>query len=101
MYNSYIQRSYPITARKKKKNKWILFVLGAVLLLTLVFFSSGGAANTETFETITVQTGDTLWGIAKNHLPPRMDIREYIYEIKKANNITGSIIYPGEEIKLP
>lgn len=102
MYNNYVKSNYRIKARSKKKNKAaILILLTAMLILIFILFSSGGATTVEKYETVIVRAGDTLWGIAKSNLPSGMDIREYIYVIKKANNITGSIIYPGQELKLP
>ena len=41
--------------------------------------------------TYTVSPGETLWEIAEKYCPEDMDIREYIYEIEKLNDITGKL----------
>lgn len=38
-----------------------------------------------------VSQGDTLWDIAKEYCPSNMDIRDYIYDIKERNDISGTI----------
>lgn len=48
----------------------------------------------------TVQAGDTLWGIVKNHYN-NVDIYDKVQEVAKRNNIKDAdIIYPNQEIKL-
>ena len=53
--------------------------------------------NNRHTETIVVKSGDTLWGIAKEHCPDNVYIHEYIEEIKTLNNIDGNI-YAGDKI---
>ncbi|HHU30473.1 MAG: LysM peptidoglycan-binding domain-containing protein [Bacillota bacterium] len=50
---------------------------------------------------ITIQKGDTLWTLAKNNLPEGTDIRTYIEEICSHNNLSGSILIPGQKLELP
>ena len=47
---------------------------------------------------IYIKKGDTLWAIAKKHKPSFMDIREYIYEVCKLNNIDN--LYAGDVIQI-
>lgn len=42
-----------------------------------------------------VQKGETLWDIAKKYCPKGVDIREWIYEIERINDIDG-YIYAGD-----
>ena len=48
----------------------------------------------------TVNKGDTLWTIAQEYKADNKDIRQYIYELKKINNITNSNIYDGKTLKI-
>lgn len=48
-----------------------------------------------------VQQGDTLWDIAIKHKPAAMDIRQYIVEIKKHNQLKSAILAIGQIIALP
>ena len=47
----------------------------------------------------TVQSGETLWGIATAFRPQTMSIQEYIYNLKQFNNI-DSTIYPAQKIQI-
>ena len=50
------------------------------------------------YDKIVVSAGDTLWSIALN-----LDgnVKENIYDIKKVNNLSNSIIYEGQELLIP
>lgn len=47
---------------------------------------------------ILISSGDDLWSIAEEYKPSWMDSREYIYEVKKLNNMSQSCIYAGEQL---
>jgi hypothetical protein len=47
-----------------------------------------------------VQPGDTLWSVAARHLPSR-DPYGVIEEIRRLNDLSGHIIHPGQELRLP
>ena len=51
-------------------------------------------------EDYTVSNGETLWDIASEHKKDGQDIREYIYELRKINNIGDCIIHPNQVIKI-
>ena len=50
--------------------------------------------------TIIVQEGDTLWGIAKNAVGEKVDVRQSIREIITENNLDGANIHPGMTLKV-
>lgn len=87
----------------KKKVRLILVVVILTMLLGLgiTSFQTVNAANQENVITVTVNEGDTLWGIAKKYNTSNKDIRKVVYEIEKANNIKKCIIYPGQQLKVP
>lgn len=75
------------------------------LLISVCFY--GLAVNAATwsntnYKEIMVEENETLWDIAKSNVDSKKDIRKYIYEIQKINDIKdpGEII-PGKIIKLP
>lgn len=45
-----------------------------------------------------VEQGDTLWGIAQQHKPSSMDIREWCYEVKQLNDI--DLLQAGDIIEI-
>jgi len=77
----------------------VIFLI--VLTAFLLFFNRTDASNRVQYQTIQVSSGDTLWAIAGNWAPEGMDVREYIYNIKKTNNMERSDIYAGDELLLP
>ncbi|NCO40035.1 MAG: peptidoglycan-binding protein LysM [Armatimonadetes bacterium CG_4_10_14_3_um_filter_66_18] len=51
--------------------------------------------------TVTVHTGDTLWGIARKHTDPSRDVRSTLFAIQELNSLSGSLIQPGQVIRVP
>ena len=49
---------------------------------------------------VTVQPGDTLWGIA-SAVDPGADPRALIAEIRQANGLTQSGLIPGQVLQVP
>jgi LysM repeat protein len=48
-----------------------------------------------------VEAGDTLWAIARNRVGPVGDPRPLVAEIREANGLTTSALYPGQMLVLP
>ena len=61
--------------------------------------ASNEAVETKEIE-YAVCKGDTLWKIAEKYKLENQDPREYIYEVKKLNNMTSASIYEGQIIKI-
>lgn len=83
------------------KKRFILSMTILVLLIISIF--SLAFANVEKLVNIseyTVVRGETLWSIASENKKDGQDIREYIYELRKINELDDCIIYPGEVIKI-
>ena len=70
-------------------------IIAAVALLAVLLAGAGRAEREYSEETVTVQSGDTLWGIAGAYCPEDMDKREYIRAIE-ADNECGSDIRVGD-----
>lgn len=49
---------------------------------------------------VTVQPGDTLWGIA-SAIDPGADPRGLIAEIREVNGLTQSGLVPGQQLQVP
>ncbi len=80
-----------------------MVLIGLLILLCIVGLInkiSNKTIYTEKQETIYVCEDDTLWSIAEDYKKPNQDIREYIYEIKKINNMENATIYEGQEITI-
>lgn len=87
------------------------FYTFVALLLILLFFGMfklinepiafAGQGTQTDLETYVVQKGDTLWHIAEEKNSQNIDIRQFVHEIKRFNNIEDSKIYPGDIIVYP
>ncbi|WP_342417954.1 LysM peptidoglycan-binding domain-containing protein [Paenibacillus sp. FSL R10-2782] len=66
----------------------------------LTVFAAPSVPNVEVTKLI-VQPGDTLWRIASNHKPKRMDTRVYIEGIVRINGLEERGVQAGQVLKLP
>lgn len=85
------------------KNKVRFFSFLAMIIISLILAVSATIAYGDrepSLKAVTVKRGDTLWNIAEKY-NKNGDIRKYIYEIKKLNNLNTSNIYAGDTIILP
>lgn len=80
---------------------WVL-LLAAVLTLILprVYRAVAEEAQAPATMYITVQTGDTLWGIA-SRLQDGGDPRRLVEEMRRLNDLDGAGLYPGQRLRLP
>lgn len=87
------------------KKKFIRSILTLILILLVAFtfiiqiFSEKENVKASEIE-YTISRGERLWDIAEEYKRPDQDIREYIYEIKKLNNMDTSTVYEGQTIKI-
>lgn len=88
----------------KSKFRFFTFIFVILILITCSFGlvkAKSVDTDNQTFETINISSGDTLWNIAEEHAAEHMDIRECIYDICELNNISADQLYSGMTIKLP
>ena len=72
-----------------------IFITIIISIFNLVF------ANVEKSKTVvehTVVCGETLWSIATEYKKEGQDIREYIYQIRKINNLEDCSLNVGQDI---
>lgn len=50
---------------------------------------------------IVVDSGDTVWDLAREFSPKGKDVRKSVYEIGAINNLVSYDIFPGQVIKIP
>ena len=87
------------------RKKFVKSILTIVFIFVLGFMVINSVlASNETVETKEIEyvvcKGDTLWKIADKYKWDNQDPREYIYEVKKLNNMTSASIYEGQIIKI-
>lgn len=101
-------KKYRVVNRRKYKI-FKIFVMSLMLIsmLALSLFVKNTisvGSRTEEDRTIEVVYGDTLWSIAREQIKKEklnIDIREYIYEIKRLNNLKTSYLLPGVDLLMP
>lgn len=88
--------------RITNKFKFIRSMAILIFLLIALFNISVAKSNKEEAEIIeyTISRGETLWSIAEENKAEKEDIRQYIYDIKKLNNMTDSAVYEGQIIQI-
>lgn len=85
--------------KNKRRFFSIIFTL-TLLLFTALFATNAYGYKTPSYKEVTVRSGESLWSIAIKY-NTKSDLRRYIYEIKKVNNMKTSDIYVGTQLKLP
>jgi LysM repeat protein len=68
----------------------------ALLLWSVAAAGSEGAGGPRTY---TVRVHDTLWSIAAEHYAG--DPREGVWRIRKRNGLDGTLLVPGQRLRLP
>jgi nucleoid-associated protein YgaU len=90
--------------RVKSKARFMTFITALIVAAVIIsgFALSGGVSGTEkqTYKTVTIKSGDTLWSIAQEYKPADISIRQYIAEITEINDISPGEIYPGQIISI-
>ena len=84
-----------------------LAALPAVVALTLAVLSGGSAlasrdagAPAESFTTLTVAAGESLWSIAEQ-VAPGADPRDVVDAIVRLNTLDGVTVSAGQQIAIP
>ncbi|MFA7196293.1 MAG: LysM peptidoglycan-binding domain-containing protein [Anaerovoracaceae bacterium] len=79
------------------------FLIVSFIWITGSFYGYFDATSIEKmeFREYKVQTGDTLWDIAKEYGSEKTDCRQTIYEISKINQVTPETLYAGSTILIP
>lgn len=82
----------------------LLITVGVVLVLLLatgVGATVAGEAGDGGYVTHQVVAGDTLWDLASDHTKPSGDVRRTVHEIRRINDLDGSLIVPGQVLRVP
>ena len=79
----------------------ITVVALAFLITSVLGLNTASGASTQQYVQIKVQSGDTLWTLAREYGPSDMDVRNVIYEICRLNGITAADLQAGQYITIP
>ena len=95
--------------KKYKIKNRIRFITFVTVIMLVVSFAISGVFNTikahstkeKEYIEVLVESGDTLWNIAKTYGSDDCDIRELIYNICQINNMKASDLRAGQTILVP
>ena len=62
--------------------------------------TASGDAGSASFEYVTVQAGETLWGLAEE-IAPAADPRDVIADIVNLNQLSSAEVQPGQKLAVP
>jgi nucleoid-associated protein YgaU len=79
----------------------ILVIVVVSMLGSFIFEARARGEAAVDYHEHMVKPGDTLWTIAQKYTNGEGDIRKYIYDIKKANEMENSDLFPGQILCIP
>lgn len=74
--------------------------LAILLIILYAIFSNVIAKEERQVIQYTVSKNDTIWSVAKQYKGENEDIREYVYEIQKMNNMFNSVLTEGQVVDI-
>ena len=79
----------------------IISIISITLLLFVMIPGKASNKKEVSYREYFVLKGDTVWSIASRFKTEKMDIRDYMYEIEKTNEIKNSKIYENNKLIIP
>ena len=80
---------------------FILVFVCFCCLFTSAFLPSVRSKSDLQFETVYVNSGDTLWSIAETYKPDYINLQQFMREIKMHNGMDGAMLYEGSTLLVP
>jgi LysM domain-containing protein len=91
--------------RRRRLAVAVLLVVLVGLLFAMVLALAAplhsDAAGTGGAQTIVVGVGDTIWDLARAHVPAGRDVMSYVAEIVVLNDVDATALQPGMVLRLP
>ena len=101
-YNRQHGKRYRIASRAKFTISMAIVILMSIFIITtLAGFNDVSGSTVDKFEYRTVYAGETLWSIASDYNDGSEDIRQTIYDICQANDVTAETLAAGQELVIP
>lgn len=98
-----IKGGYEVKKAKKRTHiRWnrVIAVAMIPVVLACIYFKAVEEPIEYYDTTVLVQEGDTLWGIAKDAVGEKVDVRYTIRDIITENNLKDGVIHPGMTLKV-
>ncbi len=86
----------------KNRSRFFAFLFLTTLIISFLVYTINISGYSEpTLKSVSIQYGDSLWSIAEEHTDDSSDIRDYIRDIKRINNLDSSFLIAGSSIYVP
>ena len=72
----------------------------AFTMSSVAGYARAAEPEDDKYITVVVQSGDTLWTLAREYGPKDQDVRQTIYEICRLNDIQASDLKAGDQITI-
>ncbi len=101
IYGAPVRRQRPSQATFRRRRRVVgavaVFVMASGFITTNAFASNPSADNQQVPRTVVVESGDTIWSIARS-IAPKGDIAELVGELIRVN---GTHLEPGQIVRIP
>ncbi|OPX43716.1 cell division suppressor protein YneA [Ruminiclostridium hungatei] len=86
----------------KNRARFFTFLFSVSLIAFIIVYTASVSGYAEpSYQKVTVRSGDSLWSIAREYCDDRHDIREYIYNVRKINNMDSSLLMADTTLLIP
>jgi len=92
--------TYRLTNPRRLVRAVVILALSFGISIFGITGSFAGSAPGATLEFVTVQSGDSLWGLATKYAPSQ-DPRDWIARVVMINALETVELTPGQQIALP
>ena len=94
------------TYRIKSRLRFTVFIALMIIITvsstnTMLGLYDASSLTVKEYKSVEICSGDTLWQLAKEHMPSDMDTRRAVHQICNLNDIAAADIYPGQTIQIP
>lgn len=79
----------------------VMLLVCGLLVSISIFHGYAVAGENRILQTVVIDTGDTLWTLAQRRAPRGTDVRDYLDQLKRTNELTSSVVQPGQILELP
>lgn len=92
--------------RIRSKTRFTIFLTMVFLMVTfsansLFGFNEAESMSIPEYHQIKVEAGDTIWNLALEYGPDEMDIRAFVFQICKINQISADQLQAGQTLLIP
>jgi nucleoid-associated protein YgaU len=81
---------------------WVALLVLFAVSSVQAYSQQPDLANTIICDTVTVESGDTVWKIAARYQAPQEDLRDVVMAIRAVNGLNANCqIQVGQDLKIP